>query len=442
MSESKMAINKRKHTESDSTKKRTRSDDTVGATNSTLNLIDLNDDVIVKIFTFLDDGDFLNVKKTCKQFSFNIIEAFKQKYRKEYLKLPLMESDRTSNKDLKRTDELLTYFGIYIGNLEFIFNKNNPIDIKIFDLIAAKCHETLVRLKIWLPSNKLKIQKRFTKLKTLQILHGSVDPSICQLHKWFPVLDDLSIQSVRNIRMHHLNVGRTSPGIKQTRQSVSSLKRFSLGFWSKNSDSLNGYTVDIDDLNKIIECNPLLAELQLTLDEFHILSRVSNKDRKSVHSPYSVVPVNMTVKLWIPSYQFDYVTPLTDLKAPTHRIENLELTIDRITNQIAKYISDCVNIKKLKIKIGESTPAEFVIPEGFTIECNSLTSLEVVARSSNIGLAIIRPFLAKCSGLVEVKVISGCGSGDTISSRIDRGCWSFAEEIYRNEQILYTLKKM
>lgn len=103
----------------------------------------LNEDVLAEIFSYLNAEEMVQVVKADEMFLSSCREAFKIKYRNEYITLPIMNFDIATNEDstdLKRNVELLHYFGDKISKLEFEFDEDAPIEERIdFDLIVTIC---------------------------------------------------------------------------------------------------------------------------------------------------------------------------------------------------------------------------------------------------------------------------------------------------------------
>lgn len=166
-----------------------------------LKLSDLNDDVIGEIFSYLSAEDLVNVVNMDDVFLASCSRAFQRNYKNKCIKLPLRETGSTTGgDDFIKNAQLLRYFGEDISKLEFTIDNDNPMNLSIYHLMVVHCHETLTEIKFLYPSTELKIYKCFKKLTTMTICHGSVDQSMCQFGTWFPVLENLFVNYVDNVK--------------------------------------------------------------------------------------------------------------------------------------------------------------------------------------------------------------------------------------------------
>lgn len=440
-----MAPNKRKHEGSDEPEAKRY---LVAETKKLpLHFTDLNEDVLEKIFSYLNANDLVNVVKYDEVLLSSSRRAFQRKYKNDYIRLPL---DTQRVPYYKKNAELLRYFGKNISKLEINMIDVNPIDQRIFHLIVTMCRDTLVEMKLWYPTTKLKINKPFTKLKSLVIYDGTADQSMYQFHKWFPNLETLSYDCVEDIAST-LNMG----------QKIASLKCFSLDF---SDEDYGGFSIHMDDLNRFIQFNPQLNEVRLTLADFNIGTVRTGHSFTSISSLDDIIPVKLTVKLNIPfdDGSTEYSEALAHLKIPNDRIEHLDLTTVLLTTQVLSYIAKCTNLKTLKLAIKVSLWDDFD-PFNEPIWKNSakhapLSHLEIrmdcYFRSNEdyyeFGLAAIRPYLKqhKTIQTITVKYTRLWGKEndktfdiDCLRAKINLKIWSFTRELSENG-ISFTLIKI
>lgn len=383
-----MAPNKRKRTINDEQRKPKCSREV----NQNKKLSDLNEDVLIEIFLYLNEEDLLNVVNASKVFSSICHRTVKQKYKNAFFKLPL---DTTRYKCMTNTNyavelsiEFLRCFGKDISKIKlnyrlFDSEKCNSI---IHDMVLETCHESLTEIEFINLSIDLKINKCFTKLKTLRIASGNVDNSVCQFSRWFPKVEKLYINCVNNIATK-LNA----------RRGISSLKRFSLCSCS--------WSGKIFKLNQFISSNPQLKVLGVNEDQSiydHIEYHTMNKS-DSLKGAVSPVQM-MTVKLGMISQE-------SIRHLATDRIEHLELK-NSISSDACALIAKCLNLKTLKLFFGftGSSLCRLFEKDPWKSAANHrlLTQLELVfdiyedTDVLKIGLMAIVPYLKECKNLCAI----------------------------------------
>lgn len=447
-----MACTKRKRRENDERTTKRPNDTETTTTLPTLKLTELNEDVLVEIFSYLNAEQLINMVKADEIFLSSSGQAFRKIYYTKYIQLPFQKTGITSKMDFQRNSDLLRYFGESISKLEFEMNEDNPTEYRIYHLIITNCRETLTELKILCPSTKLKMIKSFTKLKTLNICNGVADRTLCQVPKWFPVLQNLIINGVTNI----------SPVLSQ---EIKSLKSFSMDFTHHFDHKY--YKYHIQNFNRFIDLNPQLNELCLTMDDDMIMtekfisfSSTSNRLQDNIHQPAAE---SMTVKLILPFNMWSSVNTasLAQLKIPFDRIERLEFTTAMFTAQICGFAANCKNLKTLKLTVTRHVNSEFLskfesLAWTRTSEC--LTHLELSIALffyedyANISLTIIRCYLKQHKNLKMLK-FTVRKFGDTVKlplptirAKIDLNLWTISQQVMQNDilqsVITFTLNKL
>lgn len=166
-----------------------------------LKLQDLNEDVLMKIFSYLTVEDLVNVVNSDKRFLDCSRRTVQRKYKTEYIHLPLKYKDQCyiSKQCVRRNADILRYFGANISRLEIDFNDRCANDRRILDLIIKSCRDNLTELRVLRPNGELKINESFNKVKNLTISIGYIIQSLDQLVEWFPMLENLVFNYVDGV---------------------------------------------------------------------------------------------------------------------------------------------------------------------------------------------------------------------------------------------------
>lgn len=460
-----MEFSKRKCEESSDDDRKGKRFRVAETTRISLKLADLIEDVLEKIFSYLHKEDLVNVVKSDKRLLNSCRQAFRRRYKTEYIVMPWRDepsvSDVTTKECFSRSKDLIRYFGKNISKLEvkLLYEGDDgdivsPMDQRIFNLMVKHCRETLTEIKLWEPMPGLEIKKCFTNVKTLAIYHGDVDESVLEIHKWFPKLQNLIFDCVYDL----------STCFDMTR-TIPSLKSFSLNFSDEAFEEYRG--VGIQDLNRFIERNPQLNELNLTLDEFNIGTnqQLFTSDRLHEH----IIPGELlTVTLNIPFDEFHYedLKVLELLQVPIDRIAHLHVKPDVFTEQICKYIQRCVNLKTLKLDVNakgfpdydpfketgwiDATKHELLTHLEISIDIYTYTDHHIYY--SKVGLSATRPYLqsrnlstikfsyTRLYAITKLDPKFVLPAMDIIRSEIDRKKWSFTHEISEVETSFTIIK--
>lgn len=415
-----------------------------------LTLADLNEDVLLKIFSELTAQDLVNIVEGDKIFLGCCRVAFKKKYRTSYVELPLKDEQDLfyvpTRKCLSRNAVLLRYFGGSISKLQVNY-RDNSIDKRIFHLIVTHCRKTLTELEILCPTDKLKINKAFTKLKTLIMTDGYVDRSVYEFHKWCPMLENLVVDTIDDL-----------PKLLNMKRKIASVKCLSINF---DYDDY-GPSFHIRDLHKFMKANPQINELRLTLVDDII--DTSERWPIPLNRVYDEILRDdlMTLKLNIPFDEDDTERSdvLAHFRIPTDRIAHLEIAPEfYLTAQMCAYVAKCVNLRTLKVTSSVRRDCNPFRKSSWihSAKHEHLTQLEISMKIfyskkafAKVGINAIQPYLKQCKNLTTVKVryiFSSYGFGqfeyfkNAIQARIDLKIWSFASEISPKE-ISFTLNKI
>ncbi|XP_037031422.1 uncharacterized protein LOC119070963 [Bradysia coprophila] len=219
-----------------------------------LKLVDLNEDVLEKIFSYLDIQDLVNVVNSDKEYLNSSRSAFKRKYRGTCIQMPFVSNEVDPTQQCVSNVELLRYFGESMSILEFCFDCNHPNAQRIFHLVVTYCRETLTELKMsHLSSVGFPLNKSFTKVRKLTFSRGNPNLPSSQLAEWFPSLEILVIDSIEDVLW-----------LLKSSQKISSLKCLSIDITNEHFDRAN-----IRDLNKFIAMNTQLNETCLSLRDYN-----------------------------------------------------------------------------------------------------------------------------------------------------------------------------
>lgn len=419
-----------------------------------MKLSDLNEDVLVQIFLYLNENELLDVVHATKMFLNCCRRVVEKKYKKNTVILPLgnagFSSKNCSEIDFNRSMDFVRYLGENISKMAIHYGKLTDGKSKRFhDLVLKFCHATLIDIEFYDLSIDLKINKCFPKVKYLGIFNGNVDDSLCQFTNWFPKVEKLFIGCVCNIATKF-----------NTRREISTLKDFSF------TDALKRDSVlELCKLNQFIVNNPQLEVLHLNIDS-NILRNFNR----------SVSPRKLVLNSVSPGQMRNVQLKLLDTDAilhltiPKDRIEHLEVN-NCTSNEVTEFVANCFNLKTLKLKdlLLNWNVLETVLVEIFKgatwkriAKHDLLTHLEIhfkiVAASDalTVGLLAILPFLEQCSELRSVKVgyfflnerywipnAQNANKFDAIKSQIDLKQWSFTSEILLDKnEFSFTLKKL
>lgn len=341
-------------------------------TAQTTKLTDLNEDVLVHVFEYLDTENMINVVKASKTFLKSSQRAFKRQFLNKYIELPL----RDTNKAFERSTEIIRYFGENISKLELNYGiLKGQRNKQMHDLVMKQCNETLIEIHFRGLSTNLTINKCFPKLKTLNISEGCVDSSLCALEKWFPSVENFEIVCVENLSPK-LAIGRNIP----------SLKGFAMDFCLHSPSRFN-----IKQLNDFIKCNPQVKELSLTLDK-HMFDTTKKEVDLIDDRDAKVYGEMMTLKVLM------YSGTLAELAIPHDRIGHFELQSTKCEThkQICGFIANCINLSILKLEIKVCCVASRKIFEGVAwidyAKRAHLTRLEICFEMKGRGRGLINPF--------------------------------------------------
>lgn len=163
----------------------------------TMNLIALNDDCLLSVFSNLDENDLASVSDVCKRFQQQAALTFSRKFKNEHIFLRNLTPKRRSE-----ASRILRVFGHLMQKAYLVFEyKKNDL---FFNHVIEKCGSNLIDIKFsctasWTTKHKksenvLKndILMKFQNLKRLSIdVAANVDPEC--IEEKFPALEHLSL---------------------------------------------------------------------------------------------------------------------------------------------------------------------------------------------------------------------------------------------------------
>lgn len=442
-----MASNKRKSTLRDEQFQPKRRRDI----KKNMQLIDLNEDVLVEIFLYLNEDELLDVVYASEMFLNCCRRAAEIKYRKNYIDLPLGDADFSSKSctknEFNRSMDFVHYLGSSISKISVSYRKFDLAKSKRFhDLVLETCHATLIDIEFYNLSIELKINKCFPKLTILAIFNGNIDNSLCQFTKWFPKVEKLFMCCVENISTKF-----------NTRREISTLKHFTF------ADALTpGSLFELYKFNQFLENNPQLEILDLNVAGNWI--RNADNNHRAIKTNNSIKSSMIFSRMKTVNLRIEDTDVFPHLSIPSDRIEHLEVMFCT-AGTVTDFIANCSNLKTLKLNATELSD----LFKGATWKKSAkhalLTHLEiyfqeydVIEDPLNVGLLAILPYLQQCNKLIEVKVgyqfftenyriafLSG-NRFDEFKNRIDLQRWSlaFVSEInsFDKQEVTFTLNKL
>lgn len=163
--------------------------------NTSLRLNDLNDECLVKIFTYLSNKDLVNIVDYNNYFLTAARIIFKMKFCNDFVSITTEFNFNTESESW--TLKLLKYFGAEITKLRMqCHEKYRQFDELFENMISANCIESLVELKLEYPDRFTfyGIKKPFENIHTIDFYHGSYSRILSEFDTWFPNVHTLKLQ--------------------------------------------------------------------------------------------------------------------------------------------------------------------------------------------------------------------------------------------------------
>lgn len=158
-------------------------------------LSDLDEDSLVKIFTFLSIDDLINIVEYDTYFTDAARHVVKTKNVKEHLTVTTDFDPELDNQN--RSEKLLNFFGGVITKLIVNYHDDfHRFDKVIDDMIITKCRDTLQEIEFKNANyfTMYGIQQSFKSVQVVSFVRGSFSRLISDFSKWFPVAHTLNIR--------------------------------------------------------------------------------------------------------------------------------------------------------------------------------------------------------------------------------------------------------
>lgn len=251
-------------------------------------IADICNELIDRIFDFLDVESLLNVAGTCKRLQVAAVAKFGQKFGKKcvclaparnYQSICEYQGNITIH-GLKHTLPFLRCFGAEITNLRF---QDRPTTSKkethLYRYIQQYCADTVTTLHfkmglmedVMFPVELFSTSKPFRSVANIDITGGHLGRVVLNFPKWFPNLRHLTILRIKSIdgsataascpHLEHLSVSFGSSAKQLTSRSITKLLHANPQL--KSFEIISGNKKDFGPLTKMLDKNTSLAKLQI-----------------------------------------------------------------------------------------------------------------------------------------------------------------------------------
>lgn len=170
-----------------------------------LQLVDVNDDCVEKIFIFLSFDDLLNIADSCKRLKSAADLAFVRKYRSRCVNFfiqhthrngPVPLNNRMHISDFRTSLRLLRCFGHLFHSIHIQWSyvpakKSN----KLIHYVNKYCCESLIKLQ-FREISKLALENEFQNVETVIFDRCSFDGASMDIAKCFPKLRNLTLSYI------------------------------------------------------------------------------------------------------------------------------------------------------------------------------------------------------------------------------------------------------
>lgn len=210
-----------------------------------LKLKDLNDNCLIKIFSYLSLNDLVRIVDFDERFSAPAKYVFGQRFGKNPFKM-----DRFWYKKSKwvraRTLSMLNHFGDKITEIDVFYEDLTDPNEELGNLIIEKCHKSLVKIN-FRGTNQSRITKLiepFENVRAVSFEHGESCDLISEFNKWFPKAKSLSL----------LQMKLTNDDKNRLQHNFPALEHFS--FIESDQHHI--------DVNRFCELNPQIKSLSIS----------------------------------------------------------------------------------------------------------------------------------------------------------------------------------
>lgn len=241
------------------------------STESSTEILDLNDDCFDAIFGYLSYDDVLSASQVCLRFEDRARDVFKRKkHNFEVFSVKANESN-----------QLLRHIGPALLKLELFFGKDVIKNQQTIDIATKYCSENLTEITLHCLTKRNKLRKSFSQVKKLTLSFCDLVGRF-KLIKWFPNLANLTYHYTKNLKkfikqniptMHTLNINYITTHTDTITMLTSNpqIKNLSLNFVTHD-----GLVIQHSLLTAIDKALPELQTLNL------IIGRVRNFEMDDV----------------------------------------------------------------------------------------------------------------------------------------------------------------
>lgn len=245
--------------------KRTKSGRSTASTST--KILDLNDDCLDQVFSYVSYDDVLQACQVCHRFEDRARAAFKrQKYNSKLFTIKANESHR-----------LLRRIGPALLKLEIFFGQDLPKNQQIIDIATKYCNDNLTEITFHCLTKRNKLRRSFDRVNKLTLSFCDLIGHF-KLIKWFPNLSSLTYHHTKNLKkfmkqslpsLHTLNINFVTSQVETVAMLASNpqIKNLSLKFASSGLvlkqnlvHAIDSALPELEALNLVIERIPNFQE--------------------------------------------------------------------------------------------------------------------------------------------------------------------------------------
>ncbi|KAJ6623928.1 hypothetical protein Bhyg_17256 [Pseudolycoriella hygida] len=300
-------------------------------------IVDLNNDCLDEIFSYLSYDDLLSACQVCQRFQNRARNVFRRK----------CHDMQMFSVKANESNHLLRRIGSALSKLEIFFCGDIIKNQQIIDITTKYCVENLKELTLHCLTKRNKLRKSFSQVNKLTLSYCDMIGCF-KLAKWFPNLTSLTFNYTKNLKkymkqsipsMHTLNINYLASQMETITILLSNpqIKNLSLNF-----DAPIGLVIKRSLLAAIDNALPELEALNLTI---HRVDNFGTENSSLLH-------FNSLKSLKIESYADYSNTALINLLAISHtNLERLQLRFSDLTLDSHSYscITKYKNLRELHL---------------------------------------------------------------------------------------------
>lgn len=232
----------RSHSQKDNSAKRFKVDlNGLNGDRTTADILNLNDDCLEKVFSYLSRNDLVNVSETNSRFTFASERAFTRKYGKVQTTVSMIQNNRVNADVLKSSLKLLKKFGHLITKLLVEF-KLEELE-ELLESIKNHCGEKINELKFCHYGVSINRRIQYNNgLEKMDLFLRGLNDRFTNLH---------------NLEFDYRHESKICPYIKSVARPIASL----------NSFTVAGALFSLDDIRAFIDSNGHLECLTLNAEQ-------------------------------------------------------------------------------------------------------------------------------------------------------------------------------